>query len=73
LSDLIDKNAEIVRLEKEIAKLEKNQQGISGKLNNEKFVQNAPAELVEIERERQRAVQASIDALQEKLVAIKAL
>jgi valyl-tRNA synthetase len=73
LSDLIDKDAEIARLEKEIAKLDKNLQGINGKLGNEKFVQNAPAELVEAERERQRATQTSIDALNEKLAAIKAL
>ncbi|MBC54611.1 MAG: valine--tRNA ligase [Gammaproteobacteria bacterium] len=73
LSDLIDKDAEITRLEKEIGKLEKNLQGISGKLNNEKFVQNAPAELVNVERERQRTTQAAIVALQEKLAAIRAL
>jgi valyl-tRNA synthetase len=73
LSDLIDKDAEIVRLEKEIAKLDKNLQGINGKLSNEKFVQNAPADLVEIERDRQRAAQVAIDALSEKLAAIKAL
>ena len=73
LSDLIDKNAEISRLEKEIAKLDKNLQGINGKLSNEKFVQNAPVELVDQERERQRAAQAAIDALNEKLAAIKAL
>ena len=73
LSDLIDKDAEIARLGKEIGKLEKNLQGISGKLSNEKFVQNAPAELVEVERERQRAAQAAIVALNEKLDAIRAL
>lgn len=73
LSDLIDKDAEIARLEKEIAKLDKNMQGINNKLNNEKFVSNAPAELVEAERGRQRTTQAAIDALQGKLLAIKAL
>ena len=73
LSDLIDKDAESARLQKEIGKLEKNLHGISGKLNNEKFVQNAPAELVEVERERQRTAQAAIMALNEKLAAIKAL
>jgi len=73
LSDLIDKDAESARLQKEIGKLEKNLHGISGKLNNEKFVQNAPAELVEVERERQRTAQDAIMALNEKLAAIKAL
>jgi valyl-tRNA synthetase len=73
LSDLIDKDAEIARLEKEIAKLAKNLQGINNKLNNEKFVNNAPAELVDAERERQRTTQAAVDALQNKQLAIKAL
>lgn len=73
LADLIDKNAELARLDKEIGKLEKNLQGINGKLNNEKFVQNAPAELVEQEKERQRSAQAAMDALKEKMESIKAL
>ena len=73
LADLIDKNAELARLQKEIGKIEKNLQGINGKLSNEKFVNNAPAELVEQERERQRAAQSALDALQQKLEAIQAL
>ena len=73
LADLIDKNAELARLEKEIGKLEKNLQGINGKLANEKFVNNAPAELVEQERERQRAAQSALDALKQKVEAIQAL
>jgi valyl-tRNA synthetase len=73
LADLIDKNAELARLDKEIGKLEKNLQGINGKLNNEKFVQNAPAELVKQEKERQRSAQAAMDALKEKMESIKAL
>ena len=67
LADLIDKNAELARLEKEIGKLEKNLQGINGKLNNEKFVQNAPAELVEQEKERQRSAQTAMHAHKEKM------
>ncbi|ALO45828.1 valine--tRNA ligase [Pseudohongiella spirulinae] len=73
LADLIDKNAELARLDKEIGKLEKNLQGINGKLNNEKFVQNAPTELVEQEKERQRSAQAALAALTEKVQSIKAL
>ena len=59
--------------EKEIAKLEKNLQAINGKLGNARFVDNAPAEIVATERERQRAVESSVAALQDKLNTIKSL
>jgi len=73
LAGLIDKAAEAARLEKEIAKLEKNLAGIVGKLSNAKFVDNAPKEIVETERERQRANEAAIGALREKLGGIQGL
>ncbi|MCB1650265.1 MAG: valine--tRNA ligase [Pseudomonadales bacterium] len=73
LAGLIDKAAEAARLEKEIAKLEKNLAGIAAKLSNEKFVNNAPADIVETERERQRSNEAAIYALKEKLDMINAM
>jgi valyl-tRNA synthetase len=73
LADLIDKEAEIARLEKEIAKLDKGLQAITGKLSNARFVDNAPAEIVATERERQRAAETAIASLQEKLSRIRAL
>ncbi|GGG55003.1 valine--tRNA ligase [Pseudohongiella nitratireducens] len=73
LADLIDKDEEIARLNKEIAKLEKTMQGISSKLGNEKFVAKAPAELVEKERERKESTERAMAALQDKLAEIKAL
>jgi len=73
LADLIDKDAEIARLEKEITKLKKNLQGINGKLANSKFVDNAPVEIVETERQRQQALSGSLAALDEKLASIRAL
>jgi len=73
LAGLIDKDAEASRLEKEIAKLEKNLAGIAAKLSNAKFVDNAPKEIVDVERERQRSSEAAIYALQEKLGKIRAM
>ena len=73
LAGLIDKDAEAARLEKEIAKLEKNLAGIAAKLSNAKFVDNAPKEIVDVERERQRATESAIWELQEKLEKIRAL
>ncbi len=73
LAGLIDKAAEAARLEKEIAKLEKNLAGINGKLSNAKFVDNAPKEIVDTERERARNNEAAIAALNEKLMMINAM
>jgi len=57
LAGFIDKDAEIARLSKEIAKLEKDLQRIEGKLNNQKFIDKAPADI--IEKERHKAAQVS--------------
>jgi len=73
LADLIDKQAEMNRLEKEIARLNQGLQAIVGKLSNARFVDNAPAEIVATERERQTAAESAIAALQEKLDKIQAL
>lgn len=52
LAGLIDKDAEIARLEKEIGKLTKEIGRLSGKLSNDKFVANAPDDVVAKEKEK---------------------
>jgi valyl-tRNA synthetase len=52
LGDLIDLQAEAARLSKEITKLDGEAQRIEKKLSNEKFVANAPDEIVAAEREK---------------------
>jgi len=52
LFDLIDPETEIARLRKEIDRLEQDKMRIRKKLQDEKFVQRAPAEVVTRERER---------------------
>jgi valyl-tRNA synthetase len=49
---LIDLQAEAARLMKEIAKARDEMARIDKKLANEKFVANAPADIVEAEREK---------------------
>lgn len=73
LAGLIDKEAEIARLEKEITKLEKDLQVISGKLANPNFVNKAPADVVAKEQALQAELQATTDKLNEKLTSIKQL
>jgi valyl-tRNA synthetase len=73
MAGLIDTEAEIARLNKEIAKLQGVLEGITKKLANEKFVANAPAEVVEKERDKQAGLQASLAALQGKLETLQQL
>jgi len=51
LADIIDVDEEKARLEKTLAKLDKELSGLRGRLNNPKFAQSAPAEVVEETRE----------------------
>ena len=52
LSGLVDFDEEIARLEKAMAKLDGETQKLEGKLANERFVANAPAEVVKKNRDR---------------------
>ncbi len=63
MAGLIDKDAELARLEKELNKLQQELQRLQGKLNNEKFVSNAPAEVVEKEKSKLADCQSTAEKL----------
>jgi valyl-tRNA synthetase len=67
MAGLIDVEAERARLQKEIAKLEAGLKAVEGKLGKQKFVDNAPAAVVDKERSKQTEMSAALAALQEKL------
>lgn len=69
MAGLIDKNAELARLAKELAKLDKDINLAEGKLNNTKFTDNAPAEI--IAKEQDKLAQAKLS--KEKLLQSKQL
>ena len=52
IAAVIDLDAERARLEREIAKQDKEIQRFEGKLGNQKFIDNAPEDVIETERER---------------------
>jgi len=73
MTGLIDLDAELARLNKEIEKLEKEINKLSGKLGNEKFVANAPAEVVNKEKEKLEKAESSLMQLKEQLKKIQSL
>ena len=71
LGNLIDAEAEIKKAEAEIARLQGFMGGIQKKLSNERFVQNAPAQVVELERKKLADAESKIAALQETVKALR--
>lgn len=70
MMELVDKEKELARLNKELAGCEKDIAALSGKLNNPGFVAKAPAAVVEGERvklakaeDKKKKVLESIEAL----------
>jgi len=72
LEGLIDKDAEIARLNKEMSKLDKVIKQSSGKLANENYVAKAPAEVVAKEREKLEDMQQAYQQLELQLKALGA-
>ncbi|MEY6432673.1 valine--tRNA ligase [Thioalkalicoccus limnaeus] len=73
MAGLIDKDAELKRLAKEIARIEADLTGIEQKLANPNFVDRAPAAVVAKERERLASQGAALARLQEQAARIGAL
>ena len=71
LGNLIDVEAEIARMEAELKHKEGFLQGVMKKLSNEKFVNNAPAAVIELERKKQADAESIIKSLKESIAALK--
>ena len=71
LGNLVDVEAEIARMEAELKHKEGFLQGVLKKLSNEKFVNNAPAAVIELERKKQADAESIIKSLKESIAALK--
>jgi valyl-tRNA synthetase len=71
LGDLVDMEKEVARLEKEIAKTEGEIKRSQGKLKNRGFTDNAPAAVVERERENLANNKKILADLKERLKSIR--
>ena len=73
MAGLIDKEAELARLQKELDRLSGEIKRVEGKLANEKFVANAPEAVVAKERDKIAAAQEAWAKLQEQYAKIEVL
>ncbi|WP_419635941.1 valine--tRNA ligase [Thiolapillus sp.] len=73
LAGLIDKQAELERLDKEIKKIQQQLPRIEGKLNNPAFTEKAPKEVVAKEAEKLAKLKSSLQQLQQQQEKIRTL
>ena len=71
LGNMIDVEAEIARMEAELKHKEGFLQGVMKKLSNEKFVNNVPVAVLELERKKQADAESIINSLKESIAALK--
>ena len=70
LLDLVDKDKELERLNKEVNKLESEIDRIDKKLNNSGFVAKAPATVVEGEKEKRIKYEEMLEAVKSRIEAL---
>ena len=71
LGNNIDVEEELKKLEADLKYNEGFLQSVLKKLGNEKFVNNAPAKVIEMERKKQADAEAKIAALKDSIAALK--
>jgi valyl-tRNA synthetase len=69
--DTMDVEAEITKLEAELKRAEGFLFGISKKLSNERFVANAPEQVITLERKKESDTQAKIEMIKNSLASLK--
>ena len=73
LEGLIDVDAERSRLKKEINKLLSGLKAVETKLNNKKFVNNAPSSIVIKEREKKNQISSTLESFETQLKNLEGL
>ena len=63
MAGLIDRDAELARLGREVEKLEKERDRLQGKLGNSNFVDRAPQDVVDKERDKLAALEQALQKL----------
>ncbi|MCF0207667.1 MAG: class I tRNA ligase family protein, partial [Bacteroidales bacterium] len=71
VGNLIDKDKELEKLQADLKYSEGFLKSVMAKLSNEKFVNNAPAAVIENERKKQADAESKIKILKEQIAALK--
>ena len=71
LENLIDFNAEIARQEKKLGKLQNERKSLEGRINNPKFVANAPADLIKQTKDRIEEILVQENAINDLISSLK--
>ena len=71
MEGLINVEEELDKAQKELEHQEKFLAGVRAKLSNERFVNNAPAAVVEVERKKEADSLSKIESLKAKIDALK--
>ncbi len=73
MAGLIDKDAELARLEKEIQKIKNDLPRVEGKLSNPTFIDKAPADVIDKEKAKLTDLRSTLNNLKQQQVKIQAL
>ena len=71
MEGLVNVEEELDKAQKELEHQEKFLAGVRAKLSNERFVNNAPAAVVEVERKKEADSLSKIESLKQKIEALK--
>ena len=73
LNNFINKDEELAKLQADLQHQEGFLRGVMAKLSNERFVQNAKPEVVELERKKQHDAEQRIATIREAIAALSAI
>lgn len=73
MAGLIDKAAELSRIERQLTKAQGDLQRVKGKLSNENFVNKAPEAVINKERAKQAELELTVDKLRQQQSTIASL
>ena len=71
LKGLVDVEAELAKLSRERAKLEAKLQQVNGKLKNNKFLANAPEQVVKKEKDKKQQLDVTLEKIAEEEIRLK--
>jgi len=71
ISGVIDVEGEIVKIEEELKYTKGFLQSVQNKLSNERFVNNAPEQVIAVERQKQADAAAKIETLEKSLASLR--